>query len=268
MSENKYLHGYSVEEQDRLVYQSEFWKDKLILNRHQFPISGKLLEIGCGVGACINILSAAFPQLEISGIDISKEQIDYANRLLNQKKGLNVELKTGDASSLPWENDSFDHIFIMWVLEHIGDKNKVLEEAYRVLRKRGRITVIEADYKAFLAYPNNSDYDYLATAQYEIFNKLDNGDIGRKLGPLLQSSNFKEINVSPFSYYYHDKNQNGFHQHIAYITTFLEGYLQTMAEELNKNHERLKSGFEYLRNLPNIQNSSFSHTVYKGIALK
>lgn len=268
MSNDKYLHGYDIEEQNRLVYQSEFWKDKLMLNKHQFPSKGKLLEIGCGVGACINILSAAFPLLEISGIDISREQIEYANKFLIEKNGLNVELKIGDATNLPWNNHTFDHIFIIWVLEHIEDKKKVLDEAYRALKEGGKITVIEADYKAFLTYPENADFDYLATAQYKIFNKLDSGDIGRRLGPLLQSSSFKEIDVSPFSFYYYDKNQVDFYQHITYITTFLEGYLQTMAEELNMSYDRLKSGFEYLKNLPNIQNSAFSHTVYKGIAVK
>ena len=65
-----YIHGYSDEEQLRLIQQAEYWREELILRDINYLPGESLLEIGCGVGAVLGILGGAFPDLKLAGIDL------------------------------------------------------------------------------------------------------------------------------------------------------------------------------------------------------
>lgn len=56
-----YIHGYTTTEQERLIQQSQYWRNDLILKDINYQSGDKLLEIGCGAGAVLGILSTAFP---------------------------------------------------------------------------------------------------------------------------------------------------------------------------------------------------------------
>ncbi len=49
-----------------------------------------------------------------------------------------IEFHAGSAEALPFEDDAFDAVVGNFVLHHTGDPNKVLREAFRVLRPEGR----------------------------------------------------------------------------------------------------------------------------------
>ena len=53
-----YVHGYATAEQERLLKQAEHWRDELILAGTRLAPGTRLLEVGCGVGAVLGILSA------------------------------------------------------------------------------------------------------------------------------------------------------------------------------------------------------------------
>jgi len=93
-----YLHGTAPAEQERLLAQARFWRD-LILAAPLPPPGGRLLEIGCGVGAVLAVIAEAEPHLQLSGIDRSPAQIATARRVL--AGGNPVELVVGDAAALP-----------------------------------------------------------------------------------------------------------------------------------------------------------------------
>jgi cyclopropane fatty-acyl-phospholipid synthase-like methyltransferase len=72
-----YIHGYSDTEQERLIQQAEYWREKLILKDLDYQAGEKLLEIGCGAGAVLGILGQTFPGLKLAGIDLEQKQINY-----------------------------------------------------------------------------------------------------------------------------------------------------------------------------------------------
>lgn len=87
----------------------------------------KILDIGCGSGEFVDILSKK--KFISTGIDITPEFIKHA-----QKK-FQGNFLIADASKLPFKNKEFDTVFIRNVLEHIKNDKQALKEAVRVGKK-------------------------------------------------------------------------------------------------------------------------------------
>ena len=136
----KYLHGYSSTEQQRLISQAAFWRNELILPDLPYEDGDSLLDVGCGAGAVLGELGIAHPRLALHGIDIAKEQIQMAQVHLS-KLGLHAELRVGNALHLPWENNTFNHVYMMWFLEHLKQPVLALKEALRILKPGGSLTI-------------------------------------------------------------------------------------------------------------------------------
>jgi SAM-dependent methyltransferase len=92
-----------------------------------------ILEVGGGQSGLTSLL---YPQAKVTNLDFNP---DYANAPCNQQK--NINFVCGDATQLPFNNDSFDAITMFDVLEHIPDHEKAISEAKRVLRPGGCILV-------------------------------------------------------------------------------------------------------------------------------
>jgi len=74
----------------------------------------KILEIGCGPGALAGALKRWYPKACIVGIDRDSEFIEYARK--NEKDITFIE---GDATNLPFDDNSFDVIISNTVSEHV-----------------------------------------------------------------------------------------------------------------------------------------------------
>jgi len=92
----------------------------------------RILDVGCGTGANLKML-AAYGKAE--GVDISPQAVDFCH-----ERGLN-SVKLGAIEQLPYENDSFELVTALDVIEHLDDDIAGLREMRRVLRRDGRILV-------------------------------------------------------------------------------------------------------------------------------
>jgi len=193
----EYVHGYSEIEFNRLVDQANTLA-KLLHKETVYSAGAKVLEAGCGVGAQTLMLANNSPEAKIVSVDISQESINKAKDLLNTHEISNVEFKVADIFNLPFEAETFDHIFVCFVLEHLKDPIKALESLRKVLKKGGSITVIEGDHGSCYFYPETKE----AVKTWGCFVECQRGlgcnpMIGREIYPLLKNSGFEEIEVSP-----------------------------------------------------------------------
>lgn len=95
----------------------------------------KILDVGCGTGEFLNSLKTKNDQLW--GIDISKKNIKKANSLFKN----NANFSVSPAEKLNFEDESFDEIYFLEVLEHVDNLYKVIDEIRRVLKKGGKLTI-------------------------------------------------------------------------------------------------------------------------------
>jgi ubiquinone/menaquinone biosynthesis C-methylase UbiE len=99
----------------------------------------RILEIGCG--ACNNLWFAAEVGFQISGLDISKSAIEYGESRLEKLGFEQADLRVGDITKLPWEDDYFDIVLDRGALTQNNYQriSKSLEEVRRILKKDGGI---------------------------------------------------------------------------------------------------------------------------------
>jgi ubiquinone/menaquinone biosynthesis C-methylase UbiE len=193
----KYVHGYSEREATRLEDQANTLTELL----HHDSIWGKnetVLEAGCGVGAQTKIIAKQNPQSHFVSVDISTESINKARKLIDSIGIKNVRFQQADIFQLPFENESFDHIFVCFVLEHLSDCKKALIELKRVLKKNGSIMVIEGDHGSAYFHPDSVEANMAIQCQIDL-QKKHGGDanIGRRLYPILKKAGFKDVRVTP-----------------------------------------------------------------------
>ena len=91
----------------------------------------RILDVGCGTGGNLEML-ANFGAAE--GVDISDDALEFC-----QQKGLTVH--KGLAEKLPFEDESFDVVSALDVIEHLDNDIAGLKEMNRVLKKGGRTLI-------------------------------------------------------------------------------------------------------------------------------
>jgi ubiquinone/menaquinone biosynthesis C-methylase UbiE len=196
-----YVHGYSEKEAIRLVDQAKTLAH-LMHHDTSYPDGSMVLEAGCGVGAQTITLARNSPQAKITSLDISEPSLNHARALINNEGISNVKFQVADIMNLPFDDETFDHVFICFVLEHLPDPVGALLGLKRVLKKGGSITVIEGDHGSCYFYPETEE----AIKAWECLIKVQtdlncNPLMGRELYPLLTEAGFKNIKVDPLVVY-------------------------------------------------------------------
>jgi SAM-dependent methyltransferase len=204
VSNGQYVHGYSVREAERLYDQANTLSELL----HQgiaYCAGRRVLEAGCGTGAQTVILAAGSPEAEIVSVDVSPTSLAAARERVTAAGHRNVTFQLADLFSLPFEEASFDDVFICFVLEHLADPVKALAAVRRVLRPGGTITAIEGDHGSWYCHPETAAAARTVQCLIEIQARLG-GDslIGRRLYPLLVEAGFRDVRVTPRMVYVDD----------------------------------------------------------------
>lgn len=197
MKDTKYVHGYSTREAMRLNDQADTL-DEIIHNDSLFAEDSLVLEAGCGVGAQTKIISTKNPCTNFISIDISEESIKQAHSSISALGIDNVEFKQADIYNLPFSDELFDSVIVCFVLEHLHDPVKALNELKRVLKQNGSIMVIEGDHGSTFFYPDSKFAHMAIDCQVQLQKENGgNSNIGRELYPLLRSAGFSDVAVSP-----------------------------------------------------------------------
>lgn len=101
---------------------------------------GNMLDIGTATG---DVIFRAFEQNKIKtgfGIDLSIKMLKIAKQKLKEKP---VYLFIASAESMPFKDGVFDNVSMSLVFRHIINKDSMLKEINRVLRKGGRFIVLD-----------------------------------------------------------------------------------------------------------------------------
>jgi protein-L-isoaspartate(D-aspartate) O-methyltransferase len=105
----------------------------------------KILDIGCGKGFLMHDFTLAVPGVEVFGLDIS----EYAKT--HSKEEISESITIGNASNLPWGDDSFDFVVSINTLHNLP--NYDLDSALREIERVGK----EKKYLCVESYRNEDE---------------------------------------------------------------------------------------------------------------
>lgn len=116
-----------------------------LLSKMKWSGKGKLLDIGCGSGALTIRCAKKYQKADIIGLDFWGKEWSYAKKQCeNNAKEEQVEKQItfiqGDASKLPFEDETFDAAISNFVFHEVKsqpNKQLVVKEALRVIKPGG-----------------------------------------------------------------------------------------------------------------------------------
>ena len=169
------------------------WKS-VILAALRIEAGMKALDIGSGLGTdAFDLAERVGPSGHITGVDFSEYLVAEAIRRA-AGRNLSVSFEVGDAQNLRFPDETFDAVRTERMLMHVPDAEKALSEMARVLRRGGRMAVVDFDWESQFC-----DSPYKATTRtiaLSFCDSMRNGWIGRRLQRLFRQVGMADIAVS------------------------------------------------------------------------
>jgi ubiquinone/menaquinone biosynthesis C-methylase UbiE len=260
----EYVHGYAQSEQERLLAQAAHWRDDLILEGTALLPGTRLLEVGCGVGAVLGILGDAFPDVTLAGVDLEARQIEMARDHLREQ-GIAADVRCADGLSLPYDDGSFDHVWMMWFLEHVADAVGALREARRVLVTGGELTAIEVDYNTTWASPTSDGIETLVQAIARTMEANGHSDAGTRLEAWLGKAGFRSIDPGERRLCFSGPDLA---RQLPYVIAVVESTLADLAAASEATEAALRKGVTDLRRLAATPGAAFGFVAHKARAVR
>jgi ubiquinone/menaquinone biosynthesis C-methylase UbiE len=109
----------------------------------------KVLDIGCGTGYALNLLSKKTSKSVLAGIDISEKMLEMAKNNLKDIKNNKVILKKANVEDIPFPSKHFDYIICTDALHHLVNPEKAFEEMSRILKDNGELIIADISIPPF-----------------------------------------------------------------------------------------------------------------------
>lgn len=186
----------SSAEVDRLEKQSTLGNYDLSEELAGITFSGKnqrVLDAGCGSGLLSRYLTQNFSQslINVDACDASDIRIQQAKKL---SKGCNINFFSADLEKLSVDDQTYDHVFCRYVLQHFANPSKAISEIFRVLKPGGTFHIIDTDGVLFNIFTGNSELNNMLE---QVKNSIPvDMFVGRKLPQLLIEGGFHEEGIS------------------------------------------------------------------------
>lgn len=176
----------------------DWGKEKLAYYTPYIDLKDKtVLDAGCGLGGK-TVLYAEMGCKAIFGIDMDENHINYAKDFSDENDISNSDFMVGNLSTLPFESDTFDIIFLNDVVEHIRKPLliKTLSECKRVVKTNGQICLEFPPWTSpFAAHLNIIvPWSHLYLSEDTLIQLARRNESGSRLGKLSNIEHFLELN--------------------------------------------------------------------------
>jgi demethylmenaquinone methyltransferase / 2-methoxy-6-polyprenyl-1,4-benzoquinol methylase len=102
----------------------------------------RILDVATGTADLAISLQQALPKAEVIGVDFAEPMLERGRKKVANLK-LTLPLLQGDGLNLHYPDNSFDALTIAYGIRNFTDRQRGLEEFYRVLKPGGRVIILE-----------------------------------------------------------------------------------------------------------------------------
>lgn len=166
MKKSFYKNYFKIEKEHWLmVIRRMIVKDNLNIYLDKNPKKTKVLDFGCGSGILVDEL--AKQGYQTYGLDNHKDAIKFG--LLQGIKNIKVI----DTYKINFQNNTFDVVFFLDVLEHIYDEKQVLNEIIRVLKPGGIVIIMVPAYMFLWGIQDKVSHHYRRYTMSSLLKKIN-----------------------------------------------------------------------------------------------
>jgi len=127
----------------------------------------RVLDVGCGVGANLDLLAETYPQGRLTGIDVQREALRFC------RSGHSGRLCRADARVLPFADGSFDLVAALDTLEHLADDDATLLEFLRVCAPGGTLLLTVPAFPSLWGNVDDLGHHYRRYRRAELASKIE-----------------------------------------------------------------------------------------------
>lgn len=206
MTIERYTHGHHES-----VLRSHLWRTAENSAGFLLPHlreDDAVLDVGCGPGNITADLATRVPHGAVTGIDRSADVVARASRDHATPARRNLNFEVADVFALPYEDCSFDVVYVHQVLQHLSDPVGALKEMHRVLKVGGTLAARDADYGGFVWAPSDPVLDRWMDLYHGVTraNGAD-ADDGRHLKKWVRAAGFEEMKVTTSNWTYESDDE-------------------------------------------------------------
>jgi len=209
---------------DRIAYRYDFlnrclslgidiyWRKVLRKNLPQNRTHLQVVDLATGTADVALELAKDQKVAQVLGLDLSEGMLEIGRQKIRAGKFDQVTLKTGDGVDIPLESMSCDVVTISFGIRNFPDVQRSLENCHRVLRRGGRLLVLELSVptlpivrQAYLFYfrhilPSLGKWLSKDPQAYTYLNKtVEDFPSGERFAKLLKDAGFQHISYRPLT---------------------------------------------------------------------
>jgi ubiquinone/menaquinone biosynthesis C-methylase UbiE len=183
---------HSDDECERLELQARLGQIEQHLRYLPVSTGAQVLDAGCGSGSMSRLIARAFPDADITGVDLRGQYLDFARRRAHSEHLQNVQFQVADVFALPFADASFDVVWTKYLLQWLKEPKRALNELKRVTRPGG--VVVSCDFASFAIdhFPVTPEFDQEVR---RVMTALVDCDIGRKVASFMISLGFRDVHL-------------------------------------------------------------------------
>ena len=191
----------------------------------------RILDVGCGPGFYCAELAEEVGSGSVVGVDSSPAMLELAARRCAGQEA--VELRPGEAVSLPIDDASVDAAVCVQVLEYVADPTVALAEIHRALRPGGRVVVWDVDWATVSLHAEDAALTERVLRAWD--QHLTHPSLPRTLAPRMRSVGFEQVRMQahPFTTCVLDPETYGAAM-LPFIATFVVGRDEITGDEAQR----------------------------------
>jgi arsenite methyltransferase len=111
----------------------------------------RVLDLGCGPGyLSAEMAEEVGSEGRVHGVDVSESMLELARHRERSDRAAPIEFGIAEATSLPFEDGSFDAVTCTQAYEYVAEIDTALREAHRVLAAGGRLLILDTDWDSIV----------------------------------------------------------------------------------------------------------------------